>query len=65
MPASNGTCNGELAQYVIPKEMQAIRYTKIKEYSLVTMPVPEPKAHEILIKGEIISSRTLPFLIIV
>lgn len=38
-------------EYDIPKEMKAIRYNKVKDYSLVTMPVPEPKPHEILVKG--------------
>jgi D-arabinitol dehydrogenase (NADP+) len=51
MPAANGTTNGATAKFVIPTEMKAIRYNKIKDFSLVTMPVPEPKAHEILIKG--------------
>lgn len=35
----------------IPKEMKAIRYHKLRDWSLVTTPVPEPKAHEVLIKG--------------
>lgn len=47
----NGAINDTSIKYVVPKEMKAIRYTKIKEYSLVTMPVPEPKGHEILIQG--------------
>jgi D-arabinitol dehydrogenase (NADP+) len=42
---------GAPAKYDVPKEMKAIRYNKVKDFSLVTMPVPEPKAHEILIKG--------------
>jgi D-arabinitol dehydrogenase (NADP+) len=41
------------AKFVIPTEMKAIRYNKIKDFSLVTMPVPEPKCHEVLIKGTI------------
>lgn len=51
MPATNGTSNGVTPKFVVPTEMKAIRYNKIKDFSLVTMPVPEPKAHEILIKG--------------
>lgn len=53
MPAVNGTSNGngEATKFVVPKEMKAIRYNKIKDFSLVTMPVPEPKGHEVLIKG--------------
>ena len=35
----------------IPKLMKAIQYNKIKDFSLVTKPVPSPKAHEALIKG--------------
>lgn len=37
--------------YDIPAKMKAIRYNKVKDWSLVTMPVPVPKAHEILVKG--------------
>lgn len=51
MPATNGTNNGTTPKFVVPTEMKAIRYNKIKDFSLVTMPVPEPKPHEILIKG--------------
>ncbi|KAH9223892.1 chaperonin 10-like protein [Leptodontidium sp. 2 PMI_412] len=52
MPATNRTTNGKapVPEFVVPKEMKAIRYNKIKDFSLVTMPVPEPKGHEILIK---------------
>lgn len=50
MPATNGTTNGTTAKFVVPTEMKAIRYNKIKDFSLVTMPVPEPKGHEVLIK---------------
>ncbi|KAI0471876.1 putative sorbitol dehydrogenase [Xylariaceae sp. FL0804] len=39
------TANGE-----IPKEMKAIRYNKLRDFSLATVPVPEPKPHEILVK---------------
>jgi D-arabinitol dehydrogenase (NADP+) len=46
---ANGASNGEI--YNIPTEMKAIRYNKVKDWSLVTMPVPTPKAHEILVKG--------------
>ncbi len=52
MPATNGKTNGTATKFVIPSEMKAVRYNKIKDFSLVTMPVPEPKAHEILIKGK-------------
>lgn len=45
MAATNGT------EFKIPKEMKAIRYNKLNDFSLVTIPVPEPKGHEILIKG--------------
>ncbi|KAF2466624.1 NADP-dependent mannitol dehydrogenase [Lindgomyces ingoldianus] len=34
----------------IPQTMKAIRYNKIKDYELVTIPVPTPKADEVLIK---------------
>jgi D-arabinitol dehydrogenase (NADP+) len=47
------TVQGTGAKFVIPTEMKAIRYNKIKDFSLVTMPVPEPKGHEVLIKGTI------------
>ncbi|KAH9990377.1 putative sorbitol dehydrogenase [Xylariaceae sp. FL0662B] len=36
--------------FTIPKEMKAVRYNKVKDFSLVTMPVPEPRPHEVLIK---------------
>jgi hypothetical protein len=52
MPVTNGITNNNAVKFVIPTEMKAIRYNKIKDFSLVTMPVPEPKAHEILIKGK-------------
>lgn len=39
--------------YEIPGVMKAIRYNNIQNFSLVTLPVPQPKAHEILIKGKI------------
>jgi hypothetical protein len=53
--------NGAVKQvkYHIPAEMKAIRYNKIKDFSLVTMPVPQPKAHEVLIKGSIQSVPSL------
>lgn len=35
----------------IPSHMKAIRYNKIRDFELVNIPVPEPKAHEVLIKG--------------
>ena len=47
------TVQGTAAKFAIPTEMKAIRYNKIKDFSLVTMPVPEPKGHEVLIKGTI------------
>jgi len=47
------TVQGADAKFVIPTEMKAIRYNKIKDFSLVTMPVPEPKGHEVLIKGTV------------
>ncbi|KAI1736483.1 putative sorbitol dehydrogenase [Xylaria scruposa] len=34
----------------IPSHMKAIRYNSPKEFELVRLPVPEPAAHEILIK---------------
>lgn len=51
--AHNGLSNGDLndKMYNIPPTMKAIRYNKVKDWSLVTMPVPTPKSHEILIKG--------------
>jgi len=40
------------ASFIIPTEMEAIRYNNtIKDFSLVTMPVPTPKPHEVVIKG--------------
>jgi D-arabinitol dehydrogenase (NADP+) len=51
MAATTVTVQGADAKFVIPTEMKAIRYNKIKDFSLVTMPVPEPKGHEVLIKG--------------
>lgn len=48
-PPANGKTNGQT--YTIPTEMKAIRYNKVKDWSLVTMPVPKPRAHEILVKG--------------
>jgi D-arabinitol dehydrogenase (NADP+) len=38
--------------------MKAIQYNDIKDFSLVTMPVPQPKAHEILIKGTLSNKRS-------
>jgi D-arabinitol dehydrogenase (NADP+) len=34
----------------LPKEMQALRYTKPKEYSIVTVPLPELRDNDVLIK---------------
>lgn len=51
-PAAVEIANGAATKYVVPKEMKAIRYNKLNDFSLVTMPVPEPKGHEILIKGK-------------
>jgi D-arabinitol dehydrogenase (NADP+) len=51
MTAINGATNGTTAKFVIPTEMKAIRYNKVKDFSLVMMPVPQPKGHEVLIKG--------------
>ena len=53
MAETTVTIQGADAKFVIPTEMKAIRYNKIKDFSLVTMPVPEPKGHEVLIKGTI------------
>lgn len=39
------------SNYKIPELMNAIRYNKLRDFSLATVPVPEPKPHEILIKG--------------
>ncbi|TID27365.1 putative sorbitol dehydrogenase [Venturia nashicola] len=47
-PPTNGKSMGQT--YTIPTEMKAIRYNKVKDWSLVTMPVPKPRAHEILVK---------------
>lgn len=55
MTVTNGASNGNGHAYDIPKEMKAIRYNKVKDFSLVTMPVPEPKDHEILVKGSMSS----------
>jgi D-arabinitol dehydrogenase (NADP+) len=50
MAPISSEANGNGNIFEIPKEMKAIRYNKIKDFSLVTMPVPEPKPHEILVK---------------
>jgi hypothetical protein len=34
----------------LPKEMRALRYTKPKEYSIVTVPLPELRDNDVLIK---------------
>ncbi|KAK2590336.1 hypothetical protein QQS21_011979 [Conoideocrella luteorostrata] len=34
----------------VPREMKAIKYWALRDFSLTTLPVPEPKANEILIK---------------
>jgi hypothetical protein len=49
---SNGKTNAQT--YTIPTEMKAIRYNKVKDWSLVTMSVPKPRAHEILVKGRVL-----------
>lgn len=36
----------------IPKTMKAIRYNKVQDYKLVNIPVPVPRANEVLIKGD-------------
>lgn len=51
--ATKETSNG--AVFDIPTEMKAIRYNKIRDWSLVTMPVPSIKPHEILVKGQQLS----------
>lgn len=51
MATTSSTSNGTATEFVIPAEMKAIRYHKLKDFSLVTMPVPQPKGHEILIQG--------------
>ena len=38
--------------FEIPKTMKAIRYNKVQDWALVDLPVPEPKAHEVLVKRE-------------
>lgn len=35
----------------IPTQMRAIHYTQVQESVLAILPVPQPKPHEILIKG--------------
>mgnify|MGYP002348820432 CR=1 FL=1 len=40
------------SEYEIPKEMKAIKYWKPLDFSYTTVPVPELKPHEILVKGE-------------
>ncbi|KAK7522561.1 chaperonin 10-like protein [Phyllosticta citriasiana] len=40
--------NGEA--FRIPQTMKAIRYNKVQDWALVDLPVPEPKAHEVLVK---------------
>ena len=35
----------------IPVSMKAIRYNKPKDFALVTLPVPQPRPNEILVKG--------------
>lgn len=44
-----GQQNGDRT-FEIPKTMKAIRYNKVKDWSLVDMPVPVPKPHEVLVK---------------
>jgi D-arabinitol dehydrogenase (NADP+) len=56
------TVQGTAAKFAIPTEMKAIRYNKIKDFSLVTMPVPEPKGHEVLIKGMIFRHPTYKYI---
>ena len=34
-----------------PSHMKVIRYNRIRDFELVSIPVSEPKAHEILIQG--------------
>jgi D-arabinitol dehydrogenase (NADP+) len=34
----------------LPKEMRALRYTKPKEYSLVTVPLPQLRDNDVLIE---------------
>lgn len=36
----------------IPSQMKAIRYNKPGQFELVNMPVPEPRDHEVLVKGK-------------
>jgi D-arabinitol dehydrogenase (NADP+) len=54
------TVQGTAAKFAIPTEMKAIRYNKIKDFSLVTMPVP--KGHEVLIKGTIFRHPTYKYI---
>ena len=37
--------------YPVPSQMKAIRYNNIRDFELVKIPVPEPRPHEVLIKG--------------
>lgn len=46
-----GQQNGDRT-FEIPKTMKAIRYNKVKDWSLVDMPVPVPKPHEVLVKRD-------------
>lgn len=51
-PHADESSNGAAGEtFTIPTTMKAIRYNKIQDWSLVQMPVPTPKAHEILVKG--------------
>lgn len=45
-----GQRNGD-GTFEIPETMKAIRYNKVKDWSLVDMPVPVPKPHEVLVKS--------------
>ena len=42
----------------LPSKMKAIRYNDVKNFELVDMPVPQPKAHEVLVKGELSIAET-------
>ncbi|TVY88567.1 D-arabinitol dehydrogenase [Lachnellula willkommii] len=50
MATTNTASNGTATEFLVPTEMKAIRYHKLKDFSLVTMPVPQPQGHGILVQ---------------
>lgn len=57
--ATMGQQNGDTS-FEVPKTMKAVRYNKIKDWSLVEMPVPVPKPHEVLVKSTLLQFAAPP-----